>query len=281
LAVAQASSKTRDFLPLDSETGRLIASMDWGSTSLGPIETWPQSLKTATALLLRSPVPIVMLWGEEGVMLYNDAYSVFAGGRHPKLLGSKVREGWPEVADFNDNVMKVGLAGGTLHYKDQELTLYRHGRPEQVWMNLDYSPVPGDDGEPAGVICILAETTERVAAERRREAAEAAVRAERDRTRRVLDGMAEGFGLLDREFRVIDINAEGLRLEERSREEIIGMTHWEAWPGSEESELGRLYKRAMAERVPVSLDHRYVWPDGREAWLEMRAYPTDDGLALF
>jgi hypothetical protein len=33
---------------------------------------------------------------------------------HPQLLGSKVREGWPEVADFNDNVMKVGLAGGTL-----------------------------------------------------------------------------------------------------------------------------------------------------------------------
>ena len=44
-------------------------------------------------------------------MIYNDAYSVFAGGRHPQLLGSKVREGWPEVANFNDNVMKVGLAG--------------------------------------------------------------------------------------------------------------------------------------------------------------------------
>ncbi len=36
----------------------------------------------------------------------NDAYSLFAGERHPKLFGSKVREGWPEVADFNDNVMK-------------------------------------------------------------------------------------------------------------------------------------------------------------------------------
>jgi superfamily II DNA helicase RecQ len=50
-----------------------------------------------------------MLWGQDGIMIYNDAYSVFAGGRHPKLLGSKVREGWPEVADFSDHVMKVGL----------------------------------------------------------------------------------------------------------------------------------------------------------------------------
>jgi hypothetical protein len=42
-------------------------------------------------------------------MIYNDAYSVFAGDRHPVLLGSKVLEGWPEVADFNANVLRVGL----------------------------------------------------------------------------------------------------------------------------------------------------------------------------
>ncbi|QIK78365.1 PAS domain S-box protein [Sphingomonas piscis] len=152
------------FLEDGGECGALIAARDW-STSLGDPRRWPQSLKTATSLLLRSPVPIVMLWGEDGIMLYNDAYSMFAGGRHPELLGSKVREGWPEVADFNDNVMKIGLAGGTLQYSDQELTLYRHGRPEQVWMNLDYSPVIDESGKPAGVLAIVVETTERVAAE--------------------------------------------------------------------------------------------------------------------
>lgn len=155
-------------LPVDGgELGRLIRSFDWSTTSLGAIETWPQSLRTVTSMLLMSPVPIVLLWGEEGVMIYNDAYSGFAGGRHPRLLGSRVREGWPEVAEFNDNVMKVGLAGGTLAYKDQELTLYRHGQPEQVWMNLDYSPVPDESGKPAGVIAIVVETSERIRAERR------------------------------------------------------------------------------------------------------------------
>jgi hypothetical protein len=91
-----------------------LRDFDWGSTSLGPIAQWPQSLKTAAGMVLVSPVPIVMLWGQDGIMIYNDAYSAFAGGRHPKLLGSKVREGWPEVADFSDHVMKVGLSGGTL-----------------------------------------------------------------------------------------------------------------------------------------------------------------------
>jgi PAS domain-containing protein len=123
-------------------------------------------LKTTVGILLRSPVPIVLLWGPDGIMIYNDAYSVFAGGRHPLLFGSKVREGWPEVADFNDNVMKVGLSGGTLSYFDQELTLHRKGFPEQVWMNLDYSPVLDENGRPAGVLAIVVETTHRVLTER-------------------------------------------------------------------------------------------------------------------
>jgi hypothetical protein len=125
-------STAADFLNSPGELATLIKGFDWSSTPLGPIERWPQSLKTAAGILVHSPVPIVMLWGADGVMIYNDAYSVFAGGRHPKLLGSKVREGWPEVADFNDNVMKVGLSGRTLAYKDQELKLHRHGAPEQV-----------------------------------------------------------------------------------------------------------------------------------------------------
>ena len=82
------------FLAAGGTTAKLIAGHDW-SESLGPIESWPGSLKTTVGILLHSPVPIVLLWGEDGFMIYNDAYSVFAGGRHPQLLGSKVREGWP------------------------------------------------------------------------------------------------------------------------------------------------------------------------------------------
>ncbi|MDO9487284.1 MAG: PAS domain-containing protein, partial [Sphingomonadaceae bacterium] len=176
------------FLNGGGECGALIAARDWSTTSLGPIDSWPQSLKTATAILLLSPVPIVMLWNDDGVMIYNDAYSRFAGQRHPELLGSKVREGWPEVADFNDHVMKVGLAGGTLHYTDQELTLDRHGSPQPAWMDLDYSPVLGEDGRPAGVLAIVIETTERVLADRR-------VAAERDQQRNALQQMP-GFAAL-------------------------------------------------------------------------------------
>ncbi|MBS0534890.1 MAG: response regulator [Proteobacteria bacterium] len=169
----QNAGSAEAFLAGGGVLGAIIAGFDWSRTPLGPIVFWPTSIKTTVGLILRSPVPIVTLWGEAGIMIYNDAYSEFAGGRHPELLGSEVRKGWPEVADFNDNVMKVGLSGGTLSYQDQELALQRRGVLEPVWMNLDYSPVIGEGGKPIGIIAIVVETTERVKMERQLRANEA------------------------------------------------------------------------------------------------------------
>ncbi|MET0365797.1 MAG: PAS domain-containing protein, partial [Sphingobium sp.] len=147
-----------------------IAAFDWSATPLGPLANWRPHLRNTVSLMLRSDVPMVLLWGADGVMIYNDSYSEFAGGRNSRLLGSRVREGWDEVAEFNDNVMRVGLAGNTLRYKNHELTLHRNGGPEQVVMDLDYSPVLDDNGVPAGVIAIVIETTD---AQRTRKALEA------------------------------------------------------------------------------------------------------------
>jgi PAS domain S-box-containing protein len=159
-------AQTLPFSAIKGEMAERVRSFDWSATPLGPISQWPQSLKTAVGMVLLSPVPIVMLWGEDGIMIYNDGYSQFAGRRHPALLGSKVREGWPEVADFNDNIMKVGMAGGTLAYRDFVLNLNRTGTFEPVWLDLDYSPIPDESGRPAGIMGIVVEITKRVSAER-------------------------------------------------------------------------------------------------------------------
>jgi hypothetical protein len=102
------------FLAGGTTVGKLIEAFDWGNTPLGPIDQWSGPLRTTIGLILRSPVPIVTLWGQAGIMIYNDAYAAFAGPRHPGLLGKPVRDAWPEVSDFNDNVMRAGLSGETL-----------------------------------------------------------------------------------------------------------------------------------------------------------------------
>ena len=157
-----------EFLSGGGEMGDRIARFDWSATGVGPIESWCGAMKSMLGFVLHSPVPIVTLWGDKGVMIYNDAYRSFAGGRHPALLGTNVLEGWHEVADFNANVMqKVYREGGTLSYKDQELTLIRDGTPKLLWTDLEYSPVLDEDGTPIGVVAIVVETTEKVLASRR------------------------------------------------------------------------------------------------------------------
>jgi signal transduction histidine kinase len=172
------------------EMAERIRAFDWSRTDLGAIDTWSDSLRTNVQMLLASPVPLVMLWDRPGYMIYNDAYAVFAGGRHPYLLGTPVELGWPEVADFNRNIVDVCLAGGTLSYANKELVLLRNGQPEDVWLDLHYSPVSDDQGAPAGVIAIVVETTARVVSERQRSEAEKAFRAADERLQLALNAGA-------------------------------------------------------------------------------------------
>ncbi|MEK1939500.1 MAG: PAS domain-containing protein [Pseudomonas sp.] len=172
------------------EMAQRIRAFDWSSTALGAIDTWSNSLCTNVQMLLASPVPLVMLWDHPGYMIYNDAYAEFAGGRHPYLLGTPVELGWPEVADFNRNIMTVCLGGGTLVYKKKDLILLRNGKPEEVWLDLSYSPVSDDSGKPAGVIAIVMETTSHVVSERQREQAEADFHAADERLQLALNAGA-------------------------------------------------------------------------------------------
>lgn len=215
-------SAVPSFLHGGGQVAGLIADFDWSRTALGPIKAWPDHVKATTALMLRSKVPIVMLWGEPGVMIYNDAYSLFAGKRHPNLLGSDVRDGWPEVADFNDHVMRTVLKGDTLQFQNQELTLHRHNRAEQVWMNLDYSPVLDLEGRPVGVIAIVVETTGEVQALERLEG-------ERERLAQLFDQSPSFMAMLRGPTHVFEMaNPNYLRL--IGHRALVGKTVAEALP---------------------------------------------------
>jgi PAS domain S-box-containing protein len=230
------------FLSGGGELGALIAAHDWSATPLGPIGAWHQSLKTTVSILLRSNVPMVLLWGPEGVMIYNRAYSVIAGGRHPMLLGATVREGWPEVASFNDHVMQTCLAGATLAFRDQELTLLRSGKPERVWMDLDYSPVLDETGEPAGVIAIVVETTEKVAAERWK-------LSELERQRQMFD-QAPGFmAMLSGPDHVFELTNAAYRQLVNHRE-VLGLPVREALPETAEQGFLALLDQVYATGEP-------------------------------
>ncbi|MFY0729889.1 ATP-binding protein [Pseudomonas sp. NFX15] len=249
-----------------------IRAFDWSLTELGPLDSWSKSLSSAVQLMLASPLPMVMLWGQAGYMIYNDAYSKFAGGRHPYLLGSAVELGWPEVAEFNRHVVDTCLAGGTLSYRNKALVLLRDGVPEDVWLDLYYSPVATDDGRPAGVMAMVVETTERVISERRRQAAEDAYRADNERVRLALNA-----GALLGSF-VWDIKANVLSGDERFARTFSYPPGQDLQNLSQDVAESRIHpddRGWVNERVtltvetgePYNVEYRIQRPDGSYLWV--------------
>jgi signal transduction histidine kinase/DNA-binding response OmpR family regulator len=256
-----------------NEMAQRISEFDWRATSLGAIENWQRSLTSTVQLMLASPVPLVLLWNEPGYMIYNDAYAVFAGGRHPYLLGCPVEDGWPEVAEFNRHVMNTCLAGGTLSYRDKKLVLLRDGKPEEVWMDLYYSPVAGDSGAPAGVLAMVVETTGRVLIERLRQRAEADLHETNERLQLALNtGAVLGTWVLDVRTGQVSGDERFARtfsfpLNEASKGVLRDATTQMIHPDDQ-----ALNDRQTAEAIrtgePFRVEYRIRRPDGDYIWVQ-------------
>jgi PAS domain S-box-containing protein len=153
----------------DTEIGRLMATTDWAATGLGPVDDWPAELVAVVDTALAQRFPMLVCWGPELLMVYNDAYRVLLGeAKHPAALGLPVRDVWPEVWDqIAPRLAEVARTRVPSWDEDQLLVVDRNGFLEEAYFTWSYSVVTGPDGEVAGVLDIATETTGKVLAERR------------------------------------------------------------------------------------------------------------------
>ena len=151
------------------EMGRLMRSMDWSQTPLGPVERWPQSLRTALSICLASRFPILIWWGPELVKLYNDAYRPMLGTtKHPQAMGQRGQECWPEIWDLIGPMLEGVLKEGRSTWSDNQLLpLDRNGYVEECYFTFSYSPIRDETGGIGGVFTAVTETTNQVLGERR------------------------------------------------------------------------------------------------------------------
>ena len=157
-----------DWLVGGGEMGALIRAKDWSKTPLGPIDTWPQSLRSAVSILLPSKAQIVLFWGPELVAIYNDAYRPVFGSKHPAALGMPARKCWSEVWDVLEPLFRnVVNTGEAFWAKDHLFGLERHGYVEETYFDVSYDPVRDETGRVGGLFCIVSETTGRIIGERR------------------------------------------------------------------------------------------------------------------
>lgn len=156
-----------EFLAGGGEMGLRIREFDWSGTSLGPVERWPQSLRTCIRIMLDSRQPIWIGWGKDLINLYNDPYKAIVRGKHPWALGKPAaivwREIWPTIEPMLRQVMEKDE--GT-YVESQFLMMERNGYPEETYYTFSYTPIPSDKGGTAGMICFNTDDTERIISER-------------------------------------------------------------------------------------------------------------------
>ncbi|WP_205049073.1 PAS domain-containing sensor histidine kinase [Paracoccus sp. SY] len=163
------SNRSRIF-PGDGEMAALMRAKDWSETALGDPEQWPQPLKVAVGILLTSRFEMWLGWGPEVNFLYNDAYRPTLGLKHPNSLGMPTRELWAEIwDDVEPRIRSVYDCGKATWDRAMCLILERNGYPEETYHTFSYSPILGEDGKTAGLLCAVSEETVRVITERRME----------------------------------------------------------------------------------------------------------------
>jgi hypothetical protein len=133
-----------------------IRSFDWSRTPIGAPDTWSPALRTTIDILLRNSFPMLLWWGPEYISIYNDAYRLVLGQKHPWGLGRPVRECWSEIWQILKPLIDTPFHGGPATWmEDIELELDRSGFTEETHFTIGYSPVR-DDTASEGIGGVLA-----------------------------------------------------------------------------------------------------------------------------
>lgn len=143
-----------------------IRNHDWAATPLGPLEYWPDPLKTSLALCLASRFPQAVLWGPDLLTLHNDAFSQILGQK-PSALGIPFRAVWQEAWADIGHMANRALAGEAVYIEDFPLVIDRNGGPERAYFTFCYSPIRDHDGKVLGMLDTVTETTASVLANQR------------------------------------------------------------------------------------------------------------------
>ena len=128
---------------------------------LGKISDWPQSLRTSAQLVLNSPIPMLLLWGEQLTQVYNTAFAELAGHKHPAAFSQPLHLCWPEYRAYSQPIIDAVLAGQSLSYVDQYYVVPDRQHATERWLDLTFSPVCDEQGTVAGILMIAVQISTR------------------------------------------------------------------------------------------------------------------------
>ncbi len=129
------------------------------------------------------------------------------------------------------------------------------------------APIRSKSGEVIGCVLVFRDITERHRAETENREAQ-------QQLATTLESITDGFMRLDREWRLVYVNAEAERINQLSHSESLGKTLWELFPAVVGTILEAEFRRAVTEQVTVEFENHYEpW----DRWYALKGYPTPGG----
>ena len=187
------------------------------------------------------------------------------------LTGRSHYDVFPEISERWKEIHRRCLAGAVERSEEDP---FPRKDGDLDWVRWEIHPWQDIDGEIGGIILFSEVITQRKRLEHE-------VIAARDRLTNVLDSITDAFITLDRDWRITYVNPEAARINRKPAAAFLGKTHWEEWPASVGTVVEQHYRKAMTERIPVHFEHRYMVEGEYDVWLDIHAYPTEEGLALY
>jgi two-component system cell cycle sensor histidine kinase/response regulator CckA len=96
----------------------------------------------------------------------------------------------------------------------------------------------------------------------------------------VLDTLLEGCQVISHDWKYLYLNGAVARQGRRTREELLGRTMMEAYPGIEQTPMFAELRRCMEQRVPHFMENEFTFPDGTKGWFELRFEPVPEGVFI-
>ena len=154
----------------DGQMAERIRRYPWETTAIGTISEWSETLLCAVNMMLESQFPMLLIWGPEMVVLYNDACIPLEGERHPDALGRTAQECWPEAWHILAPKLKSVLEkGAKLYFENELIPILRQGSLTDFYWTYSYSPVRDAAGAVCGILVISQDVTAKLKAERERD----------------------------------------------------------------------------------------------------------------
>ncbi len=214
---------------------------------------------------------MVALWGPDLVQIYNDGYAEIMGQKHPAGMGQATSECWPEVWKFNEPVYNQVRDGRALPFENQLFPTTRHGKLEDAYFTLCYSPLRDECQEVAGVLVTVFETTERMKAEVTLRDSVQLARENEHRLRAFLEATSDSVYRMSadwKEMRSLEGNQFLVDTDDASA------TWWDVYiPEDARARVRNAIEQAIQTGSMFDLEHPVISRDGRLAWTHSRAVP--------